>query len=161
MIGSVDHVTIEYLEARPEAVPTIAEWVWQEWGFASIDACAEVLAHSRRGTLPSRFVAFRDEEPLGIVNLIECNLPPRCHLTPWLAGLFVHPDHRGTGIGSALVLFCEREAIGFGARTLYLYTERAEGFYIRLGWTTFESLRWDGEPVALMSRDLGASIEAR
>ena len=42
---------------------------------------------------------------------------------------------------------------------LYLYTERAEGFYQRLGWTTLESLEWEGEPVAVMSRELRANAQ--
>ena len=89
-------------------------------------------------------------------HLIECNLPPRCHLTPWLAGLFVRADHRDRGVGTALTRFCEAEAAALGVRMLYLYTERAEGFYQRLGWTTLESLEWEGEPVAVMSRELRA-----
>ena len=159
MIQVVNRLSIEYLEDRPEVVPTIARWVWQEWGFASVEACAGHLVESHRGGLPSRFVGLKAGDPVGIVNLIECNLPPRCHLTPWLAGLFVHADHRDRGVGTALTRFCETEAAALGVRMLYLYTERAEGFYQRLGWTTLESLEWEGEPVAVMSRELRAHAQ--
>jgi GNAT superfamily N-acetyltransferase len=159
MIGGMDRLSIEYLEDRPEVIPAIARWVWQEWGFASVEACAGHLVESHRGALPSRFVAIVAKEPVGIVNLIECNLPPRCHLTPWLAGLFVHPEHRDRGVGTALTRFCEAEAAALGVRTLYLYTERAEGFYQRRGWTTLESLEWEGEPVTVMSRELQAHTQ--
>jgi N-acetylglutamate synthase-like GNAT family acetyltransferase len=104
--------------------------------------------------MPSSFVALRGAQPVGVVNLIECNLEPRCNLTPWLAGLFVHPDERHAGVGSQLVGFCEREAASQGFAKLYLYTERAEGFYRRLGWRTIESLTWEGEPIVVMERDL-------
>ena len=152
----VAEVVIEYLEHRPDVIPILARWVWREWGFASIDGCTSDLASSQRGTIPSRFAALRRGRPTGIVNLIECNLPPRCQLTPWLAGLFVHADYRGTGIGSDLVRFCEREAKRLGFESLYLYTERAEDFYKRLGWRKVESLMWDGAPVTVMSRQLSA-----
>jgi GNAT superfamily N-acetyltransferase len=146
--------SIEYLENRRDVVPAVADWVWQEWGFSSPDRCAADLNDSRRGAIPSRFVAVRGNMPLGVVNLIACNLEPRCHLTPWLAGLFVHPRERLSGVGSALTRFCEREAAKQGFAQLYLYTERAEGFYRRLGWITIETMTWEGEPIAVMARDL-------
>ena len=133
---------------------TLGEWTWREWGFGSPEDNARDLAQSRRGALPSSFVAVRDGKPAGIVSLIECNLPPRCELRPWLAGLFVHPAQRGLGVGTALTRFCEREAAQQGFAKLYLYTSRAEGFYLRLGWQTLESMTWDGAPIAVMGRDL-------
>lgn len=144
----------DYVENRPVLVPKIAAWVWREWGYASVSDCASDLTRSRRGSIPSRYIALRHVNPAGIVNLIECNLPPRRDLSPWLAGLYVHPDYRGAGIGSALVRFCEKEAADLGFRSLYLYTERAEAFYLRLGWTTIDSVLWEGEMVAVMSRGL-------
>lgn len=150
--GSV--AEIAFVEDRPEFVPVIADWVWAEWGFRSPGDCADDLRDSHRGGIPSRFVALRDGQPVGIVNLIECNLPPRCDLTPWLAGLFVQAGHRGRGIGSALVRFCERQAAELGFPQLYLYTEDAEAFYRRLGWSTIESRPWEGEMVAVMERAL-------
>jgi GNAT superfamily N-acetyltransferase len=150
--GSV--AEIGFIEDRPDVVPVISEWVWAEWGYRSQGDCAADLRDSRRGGIPNRFVALRDEQPVGIVNLIECNLPPRCDLTPWLAGLFVHPEHRGADIGAALVRFCERQAAALGFPRLYLYTEDAEGFYRRLGWSTIESRPWEGEIVAVMERAL-------
>jgi predicted N-acetyltransferase YhbS len=147
-------VAIHFIEDRPDVTPVIADWVWAEWGFRSPEACAADLRDSRRDGLPSRFVALRDGRPVGVVNLIECNLPPRCDLTPWLAGLFVHAEHRCSGIGSALVRFCESQAAKLGFPRLYLYTERAEAFYRRLGWSTIDSTVWESEPVAVMERAL-------
>jgi N-acetylglutamate synthase-like GNAT family acetyltransferase len=79
-------------------------------------------------------------QPVGIINLIECNLAPRCDLTPWLAGLFVRRAFRARGIGSALVSACEAAARHLYVAKLYLYTENAAPFYARLGWRTVERL---------------------
>lgn len=153
--------TIDYLDERPEFGPVIATWVWREWGFASVADCIADLRESRRGTVPSRFVAVSHGAPAGILNLIECNLPPRCDLKPWLAGLYVHPGSRRRGIGSALVGFCEIEAQSLGYRSLYLYSGGAEGFYRRLGWVTIESMPWEGELIAVMKRELLPRAEPR
>ena len=147
--------SIDYVENRPEVVPTVASWVWREWGFASLRDCASDLHRSDRGSIPSRFVAVSRGKAVGIVNLIECNLPPRCpSLRPWLAGLYVRPSYRRVGIGSALVRFCEMEAASLGFGRLYLYTEQAHAFYRRLGWVTIESVVWRSEEVAVMAREL-------
>lgn len=49
-----------------------------------------------------------------------------------LAGLYVHPDAQGRGIGSAL----HDAAVAAGARELWVYEEHgdARGFYERRGW---------------------------
>jgi GNAT superfamily N-acetyltransferase len=151
----VDGFSIDYLEHRSEVIDEVAGWVWREWGFASLAACAADLRRSRRGTVPSRFLAVGGGAPVGIVNLIACNLPPRCDLMPWLAGLYVHPEHRRGGIGAALVRFCEAEAAMLGFRRLYLYTEHAEGFYGRLGWVIIDSAVWQGQVVPIMVRHIG------
>jgi predicted N-acetyltransferase YhbS len=150
--------TIEYVENRLDLVPVVASWVWSEWGYGSADACASELRQSRRGSVPTRLVAIADGEPSGVVNLIRCNLPPRCDLTPWLAGLYVHPSRRGEGIGAALVRSCESEAASLGFGRLFLYTEQAEAFYQRLGWETMDSAVWEGQEVAIMVRDLPSEL---
>jgi predicted N-acetyltransferase YhbS len=149
---------IHFIEDQPDVAPMVAQWVWAEWGYRSPADCAADLRDSRRDGIPSRFVALRDGQPVGVVNLIERDLPPRCDLTPWLAGLFVHAEHRCSGIGSALVRFCESQAAKLGFRQLYLYTESAETFYRRLGWSTIESRTWEGEAVAIMERSLAGAL---
>ena len=49
---------------------------------------------------------------------------------------------------------CETGARGFGVTDLYLYTERAESLYARLGWETFELTKFQKQPVAIMRRSL-------
>jgi N-acetylglutamate synthase-like GNAT family acetyltransferase len=152
----VSEFLIDDLENRPEAPRTIASWVWREWGFGSVADCSADLSQSQRESIPSRFVAISATgDPVGIVNLIECNLPPRCDLRPWLAGLYVHPRHRRRGIGSALVRHCEAAAADLGVRSLYLWTARTEEFYRRLGWVTIDTHIWERETVAIMRRALG------
>jgi ribosomal protein S18 acetylase RimI-like enzyme len=55
-----------------------------------------------------------------------------------LANVAVHPNHRGIGLGRALIALAEREALEHGYRQLHLTTHRDMpeniALYERLGW---------------------------
>jgi amino-acid N-acetyltransferase len=68
-----------------------------------------------------------------------------------LRSVVVAPDHRGTGIGKALVEAAEALARETGILDLYLLTETAVDWFPRLGYEVVE------RPVA--SAAVGASIE--
>ena len=78
-----------------------------------------------------------------------------CHpVTPWLAGLYVSAKFRGRGLAKALVDALEQEARRFGNARIYLYTDDAENFYYKLGWTVDERGLWHDMPMLLMSKIL-------
>ena len=60
---------------------------------------------------------------------------------------WVHPDQRGTGVGSELINRFEQAAAERGARRVFVtsFTFQAPGFYEKHGYT--EIFRWDGVPV--------------
>jgi N-acetylglutamate synthase-like GNAT family acetyltransferase len=78
----------------------------------------------------------------------------RMNLSPWLAGVFVSPEQRRRGIGSALVQRVIEEATGLGVQRLYLYTPSAQQFYARRGWLLVERTSYRGVDVAVMSLDV-------
>jgi GNAT superfamily N-acetyltransferase len=75
-------------------------------------------------------------------------------LSPWLAGTLVHPSRRGEGIGAALVRHAVARAGELGVEKLYLYTERARGFYEWLGWRHLWDEDYQGEQVSVLAIDL-------
>ena len=74
-------------------------------------------------------------------------------LSPWLAGVFVSPEHRQHGIGSALVRRVAEDAWMLGVHRLYLYTPSVEKFYLRLGWSVVERTGYRGVDVVVMCYD--------
>jgi predicted N-acetyltransferase YhbS len=48
-------------------------------------------------------VAKADGEPVGTCLLVESEIEPNHDVSPWLAGLFVVPEHRRKGAGAACV----------------------------------------------------------
>jgi GNAT superfamily N-acetyltransferase len=80
---------------------------------------------------------------------------PGVEYGPWLAGLFVVPQHRRRGIGALLVAGAERQASVLGVRQLHLYTPASEGFYARLGWMVINRLDLPSGAVSIMRKQVG------
>ncbi|MBK6779279.1 MAG: GNAT family N-acetyltransferase [Gemmatimonadetes bacterium] len=147
------------LADHPEAVPLLAAWHHAEWAPIIRDwplalAEAELAAQQRRGTIPSTLIAFEQERLVGSASLLDEDMPDFPAFTPWLASVFVVPDRRGAGIGTALVHQTLADARGLGAARLYLYTTEAEGWYAARGWRVVERRAARGTPGVIMSYDL-------
>ncbi|MGH8198522.1 MAG: GNAT family N-acetyltransferase [Steroidobacteraceae bacterium] len=100
------------------------------------------------------FVALEGEDLLGSALLVAQDLESRPHLTPWLAGIFVKPQHRGKRIGTRLIQRIEAEARSLGTDVLYLYTSTTQSLYERLGWSVMERCDDQGTEVVVMSKTL-------
>ena len=74
---------------------------------------------------------------------------------PWLAALLVGPNHRGRGIGTALVAAIEAEAgrLGFGA--VYTSTDAADPIMARRGWQAVGTAGTLCGPTMVFRRRLG------
>jgi len=62
----------------------------------------------------------------------------------WLALVYTIPGERGKGYGAQLCNFIMVRAKEKGVKKMYLFTEKAESLYMRLGWTMLEKL-FEGE----------------
>ena len=150
---------IDYLADHPEFIPTLAQWHYEEWAYLrpgdSVEArIARLRAACGRGAIPTTFIALSDGTLFGSAMLVAHDMDTRMELTPWLAGVFVAPDYRRRGIGSALVGRVVECAAQLGVRRLYLYTPNAEQMYSRLGWLAFERKHYRGADVVIMLYDV-------
>jgi predicted N-acetyltransferase YhbS len=99
-------------------------------------------------------IAKVGDKPVGTCLLVESEIEPKHDVSPWLAGLFVVPEHRRMGTGAALVQAIEDQARQRGFPRVYLYTTAAAAFYARLGWATLDRTQWKGFQTTFMARDL-------
>ena len=147
---------LEYLAERPEFIPTLARWHYHEWGHLrpgdSVEArILRLQGWCGRGLVPFTVIALSDDELLGSASLIEHDMDSRLELTPWLAGVFVAPQHRRKGIGAVLVRRVMDEATSLRVSKLYLYTVDSTGFYANLGWSWLEHTSYRDKEVSIMS----------
>jgi GNAT superfamily N-acetyltransferase len=148
------------LAEHPEFIRWVAEEHFREWGAAHPGATVDAWESDRRGTrrdaVPCTLLALCDSAPVGAAGLVACDMDTHPELTPWLSGVYVTPAWRGRGVGTTLVRAATARAALWGARRLYLYTESAERFYARLGWTALRRERYNGLAVTIMDRDPAA-----
>ena len=156
--GNLMRLVIVSTVDRPDLVPVVAEWLWDEFGRArgrTLEQTNAAVAKSvTDDPMPRIFVLLGDNEPLGTASLTAHDLDERSWLTPWLAGVFVAPHVRCNGYAGLLISAVEREALAASVSRLWLYTRHAERVYARAGWRTFETLQLQGGAYALMTRDL-------
>lgn len=118
----------------PEHVDTVAGWLWSFWGIpGNNDFYCSFVTHGKKDDFPAIYVAFVDDNPAGTVALLRADLFSRQDLYPWMADLYVLPEYRSRGIGSALQDFILDEAKKRGYPSIYLYTPLV-GYYEKKGW---------------------------
>lgn len=149
-------MTIEYLADHPEFLRTLAEWQHGEWGYLrpgdTVEARMVRLGGcGERDRIPLTVVAHENGEVRGSASLIPHDMDTRMELTPWLAGVFVAPEHRRRGIGAELVRQIMAEAGRLNVPVLYLYTVHSETFYASLGWSLQEQTTYRDQNIAIMT----------
>jgi GNAT superfamily N-acetyltransferase len=150
---------ITYLADHPELVPVLARWLLDEWGHIvadpTIDAAeARYRDWCRKDALPLSLVALEEGKPAGMASVRFHEMKQYPQFEHWLATVYVVPERRGNGIGSALVAAAEKTARKFGVGALYLYTPDKERFYTRLGWSLVEMTPHKGKTVYVMRKNL-------
>lgn len=147
------------LVERPDLVEQVSVWGFAEWGHLNPDQTLEQRRARIRGKMnvdrvPVAFVVLDEEGRIvGTASLIFDDLEgdPR---NPWLASVFVPPEHRKKGIASALVRTVEDTARRFGYSRLYLFTSSAPALYAGLGWRALEQRDYRGEHIQVMDKSL-------
>ena len=147
---------INYLADHQDFIPTLAEWHHREWAYLRPGDSVAARITRLRGycghrEIPTVLVAFTDRTLAGSAMLVEHDMDTRTELSPWLAGVFVAPDHRRHGVGAALVRRVIVDATALGVHRLYLYTPNTENFYSSRGWALVERTSYRGADVAVMS----------
>lgn len=149
---------VDSIADHPHLIDTIARWHWDEWGHQDPGGSAESWAQglrerTNRDRVPTTYVALEGEDLVGSATLVHNDMSTRPELSPWVAGVYVKPELRGQGVGSALMRHVARKAAEMGIKKLYLYTGGARVFYEKLGWRYLESAHYEGRTVSIMEVD--------
>jgi N-acetylglutamate synthase-like GNAT family acetyltransferase len=150
------------LAEHPHHWQTAAEWSFAAWHheFPSdtvqtyLDQYA--LAQSKPEQLLEVFAAVTDKDQLlGVSTLVhDDELPDAPEPGPWLAAVFVTPDARKLGVGSALVQQVVNRARELDYPKIYLYTEHQENWYASTGWVKIRDIIFLGLHHTVMHLDL-------
>jgi GNAT superfamily N-acetyltransferase len=154
-------IQFAFLADRADAVPIVAEWYHQEWGYlrpndSIVRTRARVEEYMNRDKIPFILLARKDNEIVAAAQLkfheMADLFPEREH---WLGGVYVATRHRGQGYGALISEQIAKIAPRYGVQTLHLQTEAPDGgIYARLGWTPFARTNSRGLSVLVMERKL-------
>ena len=92
------------------------------------------------GTYAGRFVEVfaainQANELLGLATLVDDDgLPGATEPGPWLAAVFVVPEARKLGVGSALINHVVNRSRELGYPEIFLYTDHQQQWYEKRGW---------------------------
>ncbi|WP_009631591.1 GNAT family N-acetyltransferase [Synechocystis sp. PCC 7509] len=156
---SKDELNFVFLADRQDAISTVAQWYYELWGKVPGNSVEQTIERIK-GKLncdkpPFHILAISKDRVLGVAQfkLREMSIYPEKEF--WLGSLFVSPEFRGCGIGSALAEEIVVIAKKFGVKEIYLQTEALDGgLYKRLGWKTIETIENNSVLVAVMVRQL-------
>lgn len=139
-------------DCDPKVLDTITAWHRAEWGD---EWARQIQTFSRDGGIPTIFVAFVGETPVGTAMLVNEDMVTRPDLFPWLGGVYVLKDYRKHGLGSRLTRCVMELAAKRGIKTLWLYTAKASHVYRDLGWVFVEEEFYppENQKVVIMKYD--------
>ena len=133
-------VAVELLADRSDLVEAVTDLRWREWGHAPEPTDrlwwrAATIRESGRSELPITWVASDSSGALGAVGLGQFDIEERHDRSPWLLGMIVRPDRRGSGLGRLLLSSLESWASEHGYEHLWAANEGpVVVFYQRCGW---------------------------
>jgi GNAT superfamily N-acetyltransferase len=152
------------LADRPEGVGMLAEWLRNEWegvygGRTQREVEEALEARLHRNRLPITMLAIEGDDVIGAVSLVEVSLPTHAHLGPWIGGLYVVPERRGSGVATSLVGAAVERAGHIGYDKLYMAVAAAAGHYQLLGWIPIDQVDV-GKGVSVLMRELTIEVVA-
>jgi GNAT superfamily N-acetyltransferase len=154
-------VQIQLLADHPHLIPQVGEIRWKEWGHApepeQLEWWVDVTGREAgRETLPITWVAINhDSLAVGAVGMGKFDIEERRDRSPWVLGMIVVPQYRGTGIGRKLMQALELWAGQQGYSQLWVATGEAARFYQKSGWTLTERFtRASGEVLSILTKIL-------
>lgn len=96
------------------------------------------------------FISLYEGQLAASAAIVACDMESRPEWSPWLASVYVKPEFRRRGLGSALVTAVMNHAQQQGLSALYLFTPDQASFYEQLGWQFLEQTRYRDHAVTVM-----------
>jgi len=149
-----------FLADHQQAIPTIANWYYTEWGYLSKDSSIATVTEKLQTYLnsdkiPLIILAIDNNEIIATSQLKYHEMDIYPDMEHWLGGVYVAEKHRKKGIAKIVIDKILSISSQLGVRTLYLQTERLDGgLYSKLGWQPIEQVNYCGIDVLVMEKEV-------
>ena len=136
-------IRISDLRLEPSFFDAVADRIWRAWWKPHghpLEKISNGLAEALKGDpIPFAIVAHNGDEFLGSTIGIGSDLAERPQYSPWVAAVWVEPQHRLKQVGRSLVGHAAQTFFARGFDRIYLCSApRRRNFYTRQGWLPIE-----------------------
>jgi GNAT superfamily N-acetyltransferase len=157
---------LDLLKNWPQFIPTLAEWLYDEWHTYDTTLTKEKLVDSFKSRMnderiPITFVVLKNTRPIGLITL-KGQTDPEFSDFPqgsiWMGSLEVVLEERGQKIGEELLKFAAGVAKGLRHEKLYFYTSNPVNisWYLKKGAEVLEERPFRNHTVTIFSFKNGA-----
>ena len=151
---------VVFLKDHLNFVDEVAGLWHEEWGNESNKNDRErkrlsVVRNAKKDQIPFALIAMIGDELAGSASVFENDLKNRPELGPWLAAVVTKQKYRGMGVAEELTSAVTTECKRLGYTRIYLRTEKADGYFSRLGWKMMhDTIDEKGLPTRVFSKDI-------
>lgn len=157
-------MSLALLKDYPQAIPTVAQWLYEDWHVYDSSLTQERLIRSFHQRLnddkiPVTFVAVKNATPIGVISLKEQTDPELSDFPKnsiWLGSLHVIPEERNKGLGQELLKNVAAIAKRLGIESVYLYLSNSTGveWCRKRGAHVIEKRPFRGHEITIMGLSL-------
>lgn len=143
------------ISARRDLLDKAVEYFWKCWGnennFKFYQNCIMNSLDINK-SLPKFYIVLDGTDIIASYALVTNDLISRQDLYPWLACLYVNPEHRNKGIAEKLLEHGLSQTKDKGFTSLYLSTD-LENFYEKKGWEFYATgINIDNSTIKIYSK---------
>lgn len=146
----------------PQALPTVAQWYYDHWGYEKLGNTIEkeidnLRAYLNTDCIPLIILGVEKGKVIGAAQLKYHEMTIYPDKEYWLGGVYVSEAYRGRGVAAQIIGRIIEIARSLKVSRLYLQTEQLDGgLYRRLGWRPVEQVNYNGHDVTVMELALGS-----
>ena len=157
----IEQMRILDLRSEPQHINLLSVWHHRQWSHLNPEHRIKHRAKLMEEYLtpqfiPTMFIA-KSPDLIGSAAIVKQDMPSYPELSPWLANVYVKPEHRNKGVGRQLVNHVVEQALNHNIHRLYLFTPDHCEFYLQLGWKILEITHYQNSHVTIMFKDLLAT----
>ncbi|MFT4274223.1 MAG: GNAT family N-acetyltransferase [Pantoea sp.] len=147
---------ISSLQQQPALITPLTQLLFREWAaYPNWNNPGQIEARLQARNLPSvktltLVATAADGALMASASLIQHELTDVVEREFWLGEVITAPEHRGKGVGSALISRMITEARARNISALWLYTPDQQALYQRFGWQDVEQREVDSDRVSVM-----------
>lgn len=152
---------LELLKNCPHTIPTLAQWIYEEWSppydtsLTKEKLISAFIMRLNDDRIPLTFVVINDDLPIGTISLKNETAPEFSDIpnnSIWMGSLHILPAKRNQGIGHELLKLAQIVAREFGYENLYFYTSNPTNvqWYLNRGASLIEERPFRNHKITLM-----------